>query len=57
MNTYSRNLKYDEERSEAEISDLLSTIPLASGMVLSGQKIIDRGEIVDDYTYRVLKLV
>ena len=48
------NLKYDEERSEAEISDLLSTIPLASGMVLSGQKIIDRGEIVDDYTYRVL---
>ena len=29
-------------------------LPLASGMVLSGQKIIDRGEIVDDYTYRVL---
>ena len=27
---------------------------MASGMVLSGQKIIDRGEIVDDYTFRVL---
>ena len=29
-------------------------MPLASGMVLTGQKIIDRGEIVDDYTFRVL---
>lgn len=48
------NLNYDEERSETEKADLLSTIPLASGMVLSGQKIIDRGEIVDDHTYRVL---
>lgn len=48
------NLKYDEERSETEKADMLSGIPLASGMVLSGQKIIDRGEIVDDYTYRVL---
>ena len=45
---------YDKERSEAERNDLLGQIPLASGMVLSGQKIIDRGEIVDDYTYRVL---
>ena len=48
------NLIYDEERSETEMDDILSGIPLASGMVLSGQKIIDRGEIVDDYTYRVL---
>ena len=48
------NLIYDEDRSEAELGDMLSGIPLASGMVLSGQKIIDRGEIVNDYTYRVL---
>lgn len=48
------NLIYDQERSETEKSDMLSGIPMASGMVLSGQKIIDRGEIVDDYTYRVL---
>ena len=48
------NLIYDEERSETEMDDILSGIPLASGMVLSGQKIVDRGEIVDDYTYRVL---
>lgn len=48
------NILYDKERSVSERNDLLGQIPLASGMVLSGQKIIDRGEIVDDYTYRVL---
>lgn len=48
------NLTYDKEKTETEKNDRLGSIPLASGMVLSGQKIIDRGEIVDDYTYRVL---
>jgi hypothetical protein len=48
------NLTYDKERSEAEKTDLLGSIPIASGMVISGQKIIDRGEIVDEYAYRVL---
>ena len=48
------NLIYDEDRSETELGDILSGIPLASGMVLGGQKIIDRGEIVDESTYRVL---
>lgn len=48
------NLIYDEERSVTEMTDILSGVSLASGMVLSGQKIIDRGEIVDDYTFRVL---
>lgn len=48
------NLIYDKERSEAERNDLLGQIPLASGIVLAGQKIVDRGEIVDDYTFRVL---
>lgn len=48
------NLIYDKQRSETERNDLLSGIPIASGMVISGQKIIDRGEIVDEDTYRVL---
>lgn len=48
------NLVYDKARSDAERSDLLSSIPPASGMVMSGQKVIDRGDIVNDYTYRVL---
>lgn len=55
LNNYiEANIVYDKEKSDAEKNDLLSSIPLASGMVMSGQKIIDRGEIVNDYTYRVL---
>ena len=48
------NLIYDKERNETEQNDLRSSVPLASGMVISGQKVIDRGDIVDEYTYRVL---
>lgn len=48
------NLIYDKGKSETERIDLLSSIPPASGMVMSGQKVIDRGDIVDEYTYRVL---
>ena len=48
------NLVCDKTRSKAERQDLLNSIPLASGMVLRGQKIIDRGEIIDDYEYQVL---
>ena len=55
LNNYiTPNLIYDKERSETEKNDLLSGIPLASGMVMSGQKVIDRGDIIDDYAYRVL---
>lgn len=48
------NLIYDKARSIGELNDLLSGIPLASGMVMSGQRIVDRGDIVDEHTYRVL---
>ena len=49
------NLTYDKERSEASHRDLLSSIPLATGVVQRGQKIIDRGGIVDDKTYDTLQ--
>ena len=49
------NLVYDEEKSEAEQKDLLSNISWANGFVLNGQKIIDRGEIVDEQTYNILE--
>ena len=35
------NISYDKERSETERNDLLSSIAIASGMVLTWQKIID----------------
>ena len=48
------NLSYDKERSEASLSDLNNSIPLASGIAQRGQKIIDRGDIVDSKTYNIL---
>lgn len=48
------NLSYDETRNAAEQAEIVRSIPSASGMVMSGQKIIDRGDIVDEYTCRVL---
>ena len=49
------NLTYDNERSEASKNDLLAGIPLASGVVQKGEKIIGRGDIVTDRTYRIIE--
>ena len=55
LNDYiSPNLLYDKERSEASLSDLENSVPLATGIVQRGQKIIDRGDIVDSKTYNIL---
>lgn len=48
------NLMFDKEKSEEQKKDLLNSISYASGMVMSGQKIIDRGEIVTEDTYNIL---
>jgi hypothetical protein len=49
------NLTFDKERSEASKNDLMSGIALASGLVQKGQKIVDRGEIVTEKTYRIIE--
>ena len=49
------NLVYDKERSEASQDDMLGNIPLASGVVQRGEKIIDRGDIVDERAYTILQ--
>ena len=49
------NLIYDRERSEASRDELLSGIALASGLVQKGQKIVDRGDIVTEKTYRIIE--
>lgn len=48
------NLLFDEKKSEEQKKDLLNSISYASGMVMSGQKIIDRGDIVTQETYNIL---
>lgn len=55
LNRYLKpNVIYDKQRSEAELSDLLGSIAESDGMVMAGQKIVDRGEIVDSQTARIL---
>lgn len=49
------NLIYDKARSEASLSDMQNSIPLASGVAQRGQKIIDRGDIIDSKTYNILQ--
>ncbi|MGI6222319.1 MAG: HDIG domain-containing metalloprotein [Prevotella sp.] len=48
------NLIYDRERNATERDDMLSLIPPASETVKPGQKIVDRGQLIDVHTYRML---
>ncbi len=51
----SDNLEFDKNTSELTKDELLSKISLTSGVVQSGERIIDRGEIVNSETYRLLE--
>lgn len=49
------NLVFDSKKSESAKEDLLENISWANGFVMNGQKIIDRGEIVNEQTYNILR--
>lgn len=49
------NLTYDKQRTETAKKEVLNNYSWANGIVLSGQKIIDRGEIVSQETYAILE--
>ena len=49
------NVTYDPVTSDKVKEDILNSIPLANGMVQAGERIVDRGEIVDNHTYNVLR--
>jgi len=56
LSTYiKQNLFYDEEKSEDFMRELKNSVPIASGIVMSGQKIIDRGDIITDQDYRIIE--
>ena len=56
LNEYlSPNLTYDAQRTETAKKEILDNYSWANGIVLSGQKIIDRGEIVNQETYNILE--
>ena len=49
------NVAYDKNASEKVKEDLLGSVPLSTGMVQAGERIVDRGEIIDHHTYNVLR--
>ena len=49
------NITYDKTMSEKVREDILNSIPLANGMIQAGERIVDRGEIIDNHTYNVLR--
>ncbi|TWV14137.1 HDIG domain-containing protein [Bacteroidaceae bacterium HV4-6-C5C] len=49
------NLIFDKHRTETAKKEVFDNYSWANGMVLSGQKIIDRGEIINQETYNILK--
>lgn len=49
-----QNLAFDKEKSKESRKELLGSLSYAKGMVISGQKIIDRGEIINAETYDIL---
>lgn len=56
LNEYiSPNLIFDKKKSTEARQDLLANISLANGLVQTGQKIIDRGEIIDKETFSILE--
>lgn len=56
LNDYiSPNLVFDDERTQTAKTEMLDNYSWANGVVQSGQKIIDRGEIVSDQTYNILE--
>lgn len=55
LNNYIKeNVSLDAETSKKAELELLGSVSLARGMVQSGEKIIDRGEIVSAETFRIL---
>ena len=56
INEYlSPNLSIDAAKTSAVREDLLAAVSPASGMVQSGQRIIDRGEIISAEQYKILQ--
>ena len=56
INNYLKeNISYAADMSEKVKEDMLQGVSLANGMVQAGERIVDRGEIIDNHTYNVLR--
>ena len=56
INEYlNENMYYDAETSNKILEDQIQNIPLSSGIVQAGERIVDRGEVIDSRTYSILR--
>ncbi len=56
INNYlAENVSYDQDMSDKVRNELLQSVPISSGIVQAGERIVDRGEIIDSHTYNVLR--
>lgn len=56
INNYlTNNISYDPDMTNKVKNEMIQSVSLASGMVQAGERIVDRGEIVDNHTYNVLR--
>ena len=56
INNYlTENIIYAADVSEKVKEEMIQSVPLANGMVQAGERIVDRGEIIDNHTYNVLR--
>ena len=50
-----QNINYDKNKTENELSTILDNLSPYRGMVQKGQRIIDKGEIINPDVYRILQ--
>lgn len=49
------NIIYDKEMSERILNEQIQRIPLSTGIIQAGERIVDRGEVVDGRTFNALR--
>ena len=49
------NVTYDAATSDKVRNELIQSVPISSGIIQAGERIVDRGEIVTPHTYNVLR--
>lgn len=54
-NFLTENVTYDESMSDRVLAEKLNAVAISNGMVQAGERIVDRGEIIDNHTYNVLR--
>ena len=54
-NYFRENMQYDEAMTEKVKQELLKKLSPSNGMVQAGEKIVDRGEIVDGTIFNILR--